>query len=108
MIYLDNGATSFPKPKQVVEAVTWSMECCGNPGRGGYRAARLGEKTVYSCREEAGKLFGCQPEQVVLTRPPRGRTSSSSGTSVVSLSIFNCLDAAHPGYGGSSAVHKVD
>ena len=67
MIYLDNGATSFPKPPAVVSAVCRAMEQCANPGRGGYAQAMEAARTVYNCREEAGKLFDCDPEQVVLT-----------------------------------------
>ncbi len=67
MIYLDNGATSFHKPRSVAQAVTWAMEHCANPGRGGHRAAMTAAKTVYQCRETASKLFDCQPEQVVFT-----------------------------------------
>ena len=67
MIYLDNGATSFPKPKPVTEAVQQAMIRCGNPGRGGHEAAAEAEKIVFGCREAAGNLFHCQPEQVVLT-----------------------------------------
>ena len=67
MIYLDNGATSFHKPPQVKQAVLRAMERCANPGRGGYRAAMEAARTVYDCREAAGQLFQCDPEQVVLT-----------------------------------------
>ncbi len=67
MIYLDNGATSFHKPPAVKAAVLRAMERCANPGRGGYAAAMAATEQVYACREAAGKLFGCQPEQVVLT-----------------------------------------
>lgn len=67
MIYLDNGATSFHKPPQVLRAVTDAMTRCANPGRGGYRAAMEASNRVYRCRESVGKLFGCQPEQVVFT-----------------------------------------
>ena len=67
MIYLDNGATSFHKPRQVKAAVLKAMECCANPGRGGYPAAMAAAETLYRCREQAGKLFHCQPEQAVLT-----------------------------------------
>ena len=35
MIYFDNAATSFPKPKRVYEEMLWCMEkYCANPGRG--------------------------------------------------------------------------
>ena len=67
MIYLDNGATSFRKPPGVYRAVLNAMHSCANPGRGGYPAARKAADVVYSCREQAGKLFDCLPEQVVLT-----------------------------------------
>lgn len=67
MIYLDNGATSFHKPAQVRRAMLQTMLRCANPGRGGYPAAMAAAEQVYRCREVAGKLFHCQPEQVVLT-----------------------------------------
>ena len=67
MIYLDNGATSFRKPPGVYRAVLEAMHSCANPGRGGYAAARKAADVVFSCREEAGTLFACLPEQVVLT-----------------------------------------
>ena len=67
MIYLDNGATSFHKPPQVRRAVVQAMLSCANPGRGGYPAAMAAAENIYRCREVAGAMFGCQPEQVVLT-----------------------------------------
>ena len=67
MIYLDNGATSFHKPHQVSQAVQRAMRTCANPGRGGYAAAMAADRELYRCREVAGTLFGCKPEQVVLT-----------------------------------------
>lgn len=67
MIYLDNGATSFRKPPCVYDAVTRAMATCANPGRGGYPAAMEAARTVYRCRELAGELFDCAPEQVVFT-----------------------------------------
>lgn len=67
MIYLDNGATSFYKPIGVADAVRRAMFTCANPGRGGYCAAMESARVVFSCREQAGKMFDCQPEQVVFT-----------------------------------------
>ena len=67
MMYLDNGATSLRKPPQVYRAVCRAMETCANPGRGGYEAAMKAAEAVYHCREEAGKLFDCEPGQVVFT-----------------------------------------
>ena len=67
MIYLDHGATSFPKPQAVRTAMEQAMLRCANPGRGGYEAAMAAARTVYFCREQAAQLFDCQPEQVVFT-----------------------------------------
>jgi len=67
MIYLDNGATSFHKPPAVYGAVQEAMYRCANPGRGGYSAARKAADVIFECREQAGILFDCLPEQVVLT-----------------------------------------
>ena len=67
MIYLDNGATSFPKPQEVSQAVARALEQGANPGRGGYGAAMEAGNLVLNCREAAGRLFHCKPEQVVLT-----------------------------------------
>ena len=48
MIYLDNAATSFPKPPQVIRAVTGALTHLGvNPGRGGHKLAiRAGQMNV--------------------------------------------------------------
>lgn len=67
MIYLDNGATSFPKPQSVQKAVLQAMRSCANPGRGSYQAAMEAQNVVYRCRETAAAFFGCLPEQVVFT-----------------------------------------
>ena len=67
MIYLDHGATSFPKPLPVRQAMQNAMLQCANPGRGGHPAAMAAARVVYECREAAGELFHCKPEQVVLT-----------------------------------------
>ena len=81
MIYLDYGATSFHKPSAVYRAVERAMRTCANPGRGGYSAAMEASRVVYGCREEAAKLFGCQPEQAALT------TSCTHGLNIAIRSI---------------------
>lgn len=58
MIYLDNSATSFPKPYAVSEAVKkYMLYCGGNPSRGAYKNAIEASEMVYLCRERLGKLF---------------------------------------------------
>ena len=58
-IYLDNGATSFPKPKEVADAVYEYMTSVGtNINRGGYQVAYDLEGTVYETREMLAEMFG--------------------------------------------------
>ena len=69
MIYLDNAATSFPKPPSVLRAMTEALREYGaNPGRGGHKLALQAGRTVEKCREEAAKLLGARPERVIFTR----------------------------------------
>ncbi len=68
MIYLDNGATTFPKPCCVTESVFKAMKYSGgNPGRGGHRATLQAGETVYKTREIIGEMFSCESEGVIFT-----------------------------------------
>ena len=59
MIYLDNAATTWPKPKEVAEAVAACMEAVpGTPGRGSHQGARQAARIVFEAREEVAGLFG--------------------------------------------------
>ncbi|MDY5211080.1 aminotransferase class V-fold PLP-dependent enzyme [Intestinibacter sp.] len=68
-IYLDNAATSFPKPKAVADAVYDFMINNGtSSGRGSYKKAMQSDYIVYECRKLIGKLFNFEnPKKVVLT-----------------------------------------
>lgn len=58
MIYLDNGATSYPKPKEVAEAVYEYMTKVGsNINRGGYEKAYSAAEVVLETRELIDKLM---------------------------------------------------
>lgn len=68
LIYLDNAATSWPKPETVLRAMLGVQKMpFGNPGRGGHRASLCAGRVVYACREEAAKLFHGAPERVIFT-----------------------------------------
>ncbi|HHT53600.1 MAG TPA: aminotransferase class V-fold PLP-dependent enzyme [Clostridiales bacterium] len=68
MIYLDNAATSFPKPPAVCKEVLNCLEnYCGNPGRGAHSLSLAAAEKVYECRENAAALLGCEPENIVFT-----------------------------------------
>ncbi len=69
MIYLDNGATSFPKPKATLECIYKCMaEYCANPGRSGhYMPMRTGEE-VYKRKKNLAKLFNIEnPGRIIFT-----------------------------------------
>jgi cysteine desulfurase family protein len=58
MIYLDNAATSWPKPPQVKEAMNRFMEEVGaNPGRSGHSLSVEAARIVYEAREALSVLF---------------------------------------------------
>lgn len=69
MIYLDNAATTFPKPAQVSQAVRMSLQKYGaNPGRSGHSMSIRAVEEVYKCRAEAAQFFHAQgPERVIFT-----------------------------------------
>ena len=67
MIYLDSAATSFRKPPEMARGMLRALKTCASPGRGGYAAAQEAAREVFRCRERAGEIFHCSPEQVVFT-----------------------------------------
>lgn len=69
MIYLDNAATTFPKPEEVYKAVD---EClrgfCANPGRGGHKLSLQSGRVILLARELIAELFKIEsPDRVILT-----------------------------------------
>ena len=68
MIYLDNAATSLPKPLAVERAVLEAMRSMASVGRGSHAPAMRAAETVLDCREAAAELFHVpDPERVVFT-----------------------------------------
>lgn len=70
MIYLDNAATTFPKPMQVVRAAAGAMEKIGaNPGRAGHRLSLSAGRVVENCRETLAQYLGVSDaSRIVLTK----------------------------------------
>jgi cysteine desulfurase/selenocysteine lyase len=57
-LYLDNAATSFPKPKQVLEAmVSYATDLGASAGRGAYREAVQTGGLLTECRRRLNRLF---------------------------------------------------
>ena len=68
IIYLDNAATTYPKPRGVLDAVRDCTEnYCGNPGRGSHPLALKSAEAVYSAREALASFFDASPENVIFT-----------------------------------------
>lgn len=58
MIYLDNAATTYPKPNAVRNAVALSLQKYGaNPGRAGHSMSMAAAEEVYRCRTAAADFF---------------------------------------------------
>lgn len=58
MIYLDNAATSLPKPAIVPKAMAEACQHCGNPGRSGHAASLEAGSVLYACRVAMAGLLG--------------------------------------------------
>jgi cysteine desulfurase/selenocysteine lyase len=69
MIYLDNAATSWPKPPEVLKAMTYALEHAGgNPGRSGHRLSIAAARVIYDTREAIASFFGIfDPLRVIFT-----------------------------------------
>lgn len=69
MIYLDNAATSWPKPPEVIRAMSDFLAYSGgNPGRSGHRLSIAAGRVVYDAREAVADLFHApDPLHVIFT-----------------------------------------
>jgi cysteine desulfurase family protein len=69
MIYLDNAATSFPKPEAVYQALdAFARTELANPGRAGHKMALAAEHALDNCRHLLNQLFrGEGPERFIFT-----------------------------------------
>ena len=69
MIYLDNAATSFPKPEAVYQALDrFARQSLANPGRAGHKMALAAERALDDCRHLLNQFFhGKEPERFAFT-----------------------------------------
>ena len=69
MIYLDNAATTYPKPKSVYDECLSCMKSYGgNPGRGSHALSLAAAEKIYECRGNIASFFGSEsPENVFFT-----------------------------------------
>ncbi|WP_303720977.1 aminotransferase class V-fold PLP-dependent enzyme [Malonomonas rubra] len=82
-IYLDNAATSYPKPEQVYQAVDKALRMGASPGRGGYQKALSAERLVFETRELLAELFNApDSERFVFT---------ANATTAINQALFGLL-----------------
>lgn len=84
-IYLDNSATSFPKPEAVYNAVDTALRHFGaNPGRGGHRMSLDASRLVFSARETVADFFSiADASRLVFT---------SGATESLNIALFGLLN----------------
>ena len=67
MIYLDNSATTFPKPASVIQAMNNAARNYSfNPGRGGYKQSLKASEAVYQTRNKVMRFFNAPSEESVI------------------------------------------
>ena len=82
-IYLDNAATSWPKPPEVAKAMAECVRTLGAPaGRGAYESALESDIIVHRCRRRVARLLGGSSDNVVFT---------SSGTHALNIALLGFL-----------------
>jgi cysteine desulfurase family protein len=83
-VYLDNAATSFPKPESVYAAVDHTLRRVGaSPGRGGHRLALEATRLVFSAREALADLFGI--------RDAARLAFTANATEAINFALFGLL-----------------
>jgi cysteine desulfurase family protein len=85
MIYLDNAATSFPKPKETIEALNnFVLNIGGNPGRSGHTLSLEAARTIFEAREKLTEFIGGRnSERLIFTQ---------NGTESLNLAILGLLE----------------
>ena len=117
MIYFDNAATTFPKPKEVIKEVE---ECirkyCGNAGRSSFGISLKTSEKIYETREIISDFFNFyDPTRVIFTHNAthglniaiKGEISSSSHIIVSDLehnSVIRPVYKSLERYGGEISV----
>jgi len=84
MIYLDNAATSFPKPKETIDHLNrFISEIGGNPGRSGHSLSVDAARIMFEAREKLTEFInGDDSERLIFTQ---------NGTESLNLAILGLL-----------------
>jgi len=84
MIYLDNAATSFPKPAETIEYLNeFVRNVGGNPGRSGHRLSLEAARVIFEARERLTAFIGMSDsERLIFTQ---------NGTESLNMAILGLL-----------------
>lgn len=84
LIYFDNAATTWPKPRQMIEAMAhYNREVGGSPGRSGHRLSIEAGRIIFETREILAELFHINDSlQVILTK---------NATEALNIALFGLL-----------------
>ena len=89
MIYLDNAATTYPKPVSVLHSAEKALYDYGaNPGRSGHRLSLETSRQVFYAREKCAEFFGGETENTVFTL--NLQTVSKSRNNMRRKSLYSC------------------
>jgi cysteine desulfurase family protein len=85
LIYLDNAATSYPKPESVYQAVDQALRMGASPGRGGHQQTLSAERLVFETRELLAEFFNvADSERFIFT---------ANATTAINQALFGLLTA---------------
>ena len=83
MIYFDNAATSYTKPKEVKTAVVEAVNIyTANPGRSAHKLSQMVADKIFSTREKVKQFFNAKDYDLVFTK---------NCTEAVNLALFGLL-----------------
>ncbi|OHB29451.1 MAG: cysteine desulfurase [Desulfuromonadaceae bacterium GWC2_58_13] len=83
-IYLDNAATTFPKPESVYRAVDRTLRSVGaNPGRGGHLMGLEASRLIFEAREVLAGFFGIRDSARI--------AFTANATEAINLALFGLL-----------------
>ena len=70
MIYFDNSATTYTKPKEVIKAFLDGVTTySANPGRSGHNLSMLAGEKIFNVRQNLCDFLGCdKPEHIIFTQ----------------------------------------
>ncbi|MBF0406865.1 MAG: aminotransferase class V-fold PLP-dependent enzyme [Candidatus Riflebacteria bacterium] len=86
LVYLDNSATSWPKPPAVIDAVCRCMQQTGgNPGRSGHAMSLDAARLIFNAREQLASFFGLSDSQRLVF--------TSNATHAINIALKGLLNA---------------